>query len=271
VNASGAAVAAWEAAVGFSERTYISYRNAAGDGWISPDRVRFAASVSQVGIDDAGRVLMLYHPVRGASMEATRRTAAGEWLKPQRVPASGLYHTMAVGAGGAAVVSYSRQDAWFTSRMSQDGTWAAPLRQPPGRDSALRPVDLDAKGRALLAWWDGTDLMVRWSRPDGRWHTPYVLAADVSKPGPYPELHVHVNRRGDALVVWRAKGQVRQLWARYRPAGQDWTKPVKITSAASPPMRWYHSVVALGDRGHVAVAWAAHDRIQVFRASPTRD
>ena len=46
-----------------------------------------------------------------------------------------------------------------------------------------RAVDMDAKGRAMIAWWDGTDLMVRWSRSDGRWHKPCVLAADVSKPG----------------------------------------------------------------------------------------
>jgi hypothetical protein len=33
----------------------------------------------------------------------------------------------------------------------------------------------------------------------------FVVAADVSKPGP---VYVAVNRRGDALVVWGAKGGV---------------------------------------------------------------
>lgn len=72
--------------------------------------------------------------------------------------------------------------------------------------------------------------MVRWSRPDGQWRRPCVLAAGVDKPysvTPNPQLAV--NRRGDALVVWRAKHRVpprvAQLWARYKPAGQEWTKP----------------------------------------------
>ena len=78
-----------------------------------------------------------------------------------------------------------------------------------------------------------------------------------------------MNRRGDALVVWRAKGRVAQLWARYKPAGHEWTKPVKVTRAGQPAAGYFGA--AIGDRGHAAVAWTTRNnrQIQVRRASPT--
>jgi hypothetical protein len=78
-----------------------------------------------------------------------------------------------------------------------------------------------------------------------------------------------VNRRGDALVVWRAKGRVAQLWARYKPAGHEWMKPVKVTPTDSPPRAYFGA--GLGDRGHAAVAWTTRNnhQIQVRRLTPT--
>src|SRR3954466_8678415 len=87
-----------------------------------------------------------------------------------------------------------------------------------------------------------------------------------------PNAQLAVNRRGDALVVWGAKGRVvprvAQLWARYRPAGRGWTKPVKLTRADSPPGSF---TVALGDRGHAAIAWTTRNdrQIQILRTFPT--
>src|SRR4029079_17748679 len=111
-------------------------------------------------------------------------------------------------------------------------------------------ADMDAKGRALLAWWDDSDLLVRWSRHDGEWRTPCVLAAGVKMPRSVePNAQLAVNRRGDALVVWRARGRAPQLWARYQPAGHGWSKSVKLTRATDTPETYD---VALGDRGHAA-------------------
>jgi hypothetical protein len=287
VNASGAAVVAWERMTQRANgpgpfRVFASYRDAAGAGWTSPERVPNTETLEQVGIDDEGRVLLMY---RGSgrkgddSLKVVRRSRAGRWGKPQRVGGPSVYqYQMALGAGGTAVVAYSREDEqftsrMFTSRMSPDGTWAAPVRQPGGLPVVPPALDMDAEGRALTAWWHGADLMVRWSQADGQWRKPCVLAADVSKPR-RSELDTQlvqlvVNRRGDALVVWRAKGRVAQLWARHKPAGRDWTRPVKMTPTDSPPQAYF--VAGLGDRGHAAVAWTTRNnrQIQVRRLTPT--
>ena len=85
VNASGAAVVAWQEAYDpRRDHVYASYRGTAGAGWTSPERVAHAASVDQVGIDDAGRVLLLYRP-KNLSLKAIRRSPDGVWGEPHRV------------------------------------------------------------------------------------------------------------------------------------------------------------------------------------------
>jgi len=112
---------------------------------------------------------------------------------------------------------------------------------------------MDAKGRAMIAWWSGSDLMVRWSRPAGRWRPPCVLVAGVKTPRwVYPNAQLTVNRGGDALVVWSHRGRVPQLWARYKPAGHRWSEPVEVTPLDRSPGEY---IAALGDGGHVAIAW----------------
>jgi hypothetical protein len=287
VNASGAAVVAWQRMTQRPNgpgpfRVFASYRDTAGAGWTSPERVPNTEALVQVGIDDAGRVLLMYQGSgrKGDdSLKVVRRSPAGRWGKPRRVGGPSAYqHQMALGAGGAAVVAYRQtnrdgHDEQFTSRMSPAGTWAAPVRQPGGLPFGPHTLDMDAKGRALTAWWRGTDLMVRSSGPDGEWRKPCVLAADVSKPHrselEAPLVQLVVNRRGDALVVWRAKGQVEQLWARYQPAGRDWMRPVKMTPTDSPPRAYF--AADLGELGHAAVAWTTRNnrKIQVRRLTPT--
>ncbi len=60
VNASGAAVVAWHQFIGRRSLVYASYRATAGAGWTSPQRVPRVDGLMQVGIDDAGRVLLMY-------------------------------------------------------------------------------------------------------------------------------------------------------------------------------------------------------------------
>jgi hypothetical protein len=287
VNASGAAVVAWQrmtqrANGPGSFHVFAAYRDTAGAGWTSPERVPNTEALEQVGIDDAGRVLLMYQGSgrKGDdSLKVVRRSRTGRWGKPQRIGGRNAYqYQMTLGAGGAAVVAYSREDEqftsrMFTSRMSPTGTWAAPVRQPGGLPVVPPALDMDAKGRALTAWWHGTNLMVRSSRADGQWRKPCVLVADVSKPHG-SELDTRlvqllVNRRGDSLVVWRAIGRGAQLWARYKPAGRDWMRAVKMTPTDIPPRAYF--AAGLGDRGHAAVAWTTRNnrQIQVRRLTPT--
>jgi hypothetical protein len=277
VNASGAAVVMW-----LEERRnsvlFASYRDAAGAGWTAPGRVPAPGAFNfAVDIDDAGRVLLAYDRIVGnrEGVWAVRRASSGRWGATRRVggPGKELF-SLGLGAGGAAVVTYGhfggpgygRPDRPpFARRMSPTGNWRAPVRQPDRLGSLFTGVD--AKGRALITGWRGTDLIGRWSRSDGRWRTPFVLAADARTT--IRELEVVVNRRGDALLVWAETGPGRPVWARYQPAGQDWTKPVKLTQADNPPRKFS---AALGDCGHAAIAWSTlgnHQLIQIRRAFPT--
>jgi|tagenome__1003787_1003787.scaffolds.fasta_scaffold20874663_2 hypothetical protein len=283
VNASGAAVVTWPQYTGAKSRGYAFYRDAAGAEWTQMELPKNSSS-REAGIDDVGRVLLLF--TRGNNERtrtyAVRRTPAGGWADPQRLAGGNLDSDLAVGADGSAVVvrdhvSYDAdtpRGSQITLRMTPSGRWQPPVLQPALTETVVgSSVDIDAKGRALLAWWDGTDLLVRWSRPDGEWRRPCVLAAGVKRPlSVDPNAQLAVNRRGDALVVWGAKGRVvprvAQLWARYRPAGRGWTKPVKLTRADSPPGSF---TVALGDRGHAAIAWTTRNdrQIQILRTFPT--
>lgn len=281
VSPSGAAVVMWQKQPDVrNQPVYLSYRNAAGGRWTTPERAPVAqAWAPHVGIDDAGRVLLVYDRLLfpNPGVLAIRRTATGRWEKLQHVggPSTEAFG-MAVSAGGAAVVTYGVvYDAGrpigpqFTSWMSPDGTWTAPVQQPEGPPFGLvaGAVDMDAKGRALIAGWNGTNLVGRWSRTDGRWNKPFVLAARVPNPR-YFSLEVEVNRRGDALVVWGAKGRAEQLWVRYQLAGEPWTKPLQVTQGDNPP-QWLSA--AIGECGHSAIAWTTRDKgqIQVRRTTPT--
>ena len=280
VNASGAAVVTWHQYEGPTSRVYASYRQAAGAEWTRTELVAKNSSLWQVGIDDAGRVLLLISRGQNARtrMYTVRRTPDGGWEDPRRLAGGDLGGELTVGANGSAVVVRGRVSydadthagSQFTLRMTPSGRWQPRVRQPALTDTVFgRSVDMDAKGRVLLAWWDGADLMVRWSRPDGGWRRPCVLAAGVRKSRSIdPDAQLALNRRGDALVVWAANGRVPQLWARYKPSGQGWTKPVKVTRMSSPPGSY---AAELGAGGHAAITWTPRNgrEVHIVRTSPT--
>jgi hypothetical protein len=280
VNASGAAVVAWDQ---FSRNShvFVSYRPSAGADWTPRERIPRAQWMLDVGIDDRGRALLLIHDPRQSGdgdVKAIVRNPDGHWSKPKRIagPNSG-WAEMVVGPSGAAVVAYNLhdEDRWpdgrlFTSRMSPSGQWSPSRPQPYGLHvPGAEPLGMDGKGRTLLASWEGRDLMVRWSRGDGRWRRPCVLAADVRRPRIFGEVatQVLVNRRGDALVAWRAKGRVQQVWARYKPVGEAWTPPIRVTPAGS---KMRNFVSGLSDSGHAAIAWTTRGQLHVRKGSPTQ-
>jgi hypothetical protein len=252
-----------------------SYRSKPDAAWSSPERVFDTPSVGyfNADIDDAGRVVVVHDTKHG--VEAVRRLFAGGWGRPHRFERGTFGSTIAVGADGAAVVGFShmgvnnRPDGHFTARMTSAGNWRDPVRQPPGRSIPLRGLDVDTEGRALAAWWDGSDLKARWSRPDGVWRKPKVVAAHQSKPHSKSafDTQVTVNGHGDAVLVWRVKAEVEQLWAALKLAGRPWTQPFRVSRNDGPP-RSYSA--AIGECGHAAIAWTTEvGRLtQVRRATP---
>jgi hypothetical protein len=233
VNASGAAVVGWDQYDDGEFPAYVSYRAAAGAPWTPAEKVApDAQSLQDVGIDDAGRVVLLYDTSQGEGVMAVRGTPITGWSRPHPLTAYGA--TLSVSAGGAAVVAFSRgaRGRNYTIRMSPSGTWDPPVRQPGAVDYPYRTVAMDGAGRALYVWWDEQRVMTRWSSPGGRWRAPCVLAEGVPDPRYFDDVdsHVAVNPHGDALVVWRTKDETPHLWARYKPAGQAWTEAIEVTA-----------------------------------------
>ena len=263
VNSSGAAVLAWDVYDGGGFPSYVSYRPAAGAAWTPAVRVApRSQSVRDVGIDDAGRAVLLYSTPSEDAM-AVRGTPTAGWSRPQPLPGRDM--TLAVGAGGAAVVSGLRGAQGlrpYTISMSRSGTWGAPVPQPDA-DFPGPTVAMDGAGRALYLWWDEQRLMTRWSERGGSWREPCVLADGVADPRYFDHVasHVAVNSRGDALVVWRTKDPAPQLWARAKRAGQAWTEPIEVTAGTGRLLGEFRA--AIGARGHAAIAWTTGDQRQV--------
>lgn len=262
VNPAGAAVLAWDIYAGGGFPSYVSYRPATGAAWTPAVRVApRSQSVSDVGIDDAGRAVLLYS-TPGEDVMAVRGTPDG-WSRPQPLPGRDI--TLAVGAGGAAVVAGLRGAQGlrpYTMSMSRSGTWASAIPQPDA-DYPGPTVAMDGAGRALYLWWDQKRLMTRWSERDGSWREPCVLADGVSNPRYFDHVasHVAVNSRGDALVVWRTKDPAPHLWARAKPAGQAWTEPIEVPTGTGRLLGEFRG--AIGARGHAAIAWTTGDQRHV--------
>jgi hypothetical protein len=269
VNASGAAVVAWQ---GSEEPLRLNYRPTAGAAWgpaqpVTPD----AEFVVDVGIDDTGRVVMLYGNL-DQEIVAIRGTPGAGWSRP--TPLAGNDHQLEVSTGGAALVTAGRgfpNTRHYTYSMSPTGTWGPAVRQPDTR--SLQPViAIDGAGRAAYMYWQKRRLMIRSGR-SGRWRTPCVLTDRVSEPLRYNEdsVHVAVNGRGDAVVAYRTKGKNPQrLWARYKPAGQPWTEPIEVTAGALGRQRAFRA--AIGPNGDVAIAWVTPNfkQIDLVRMAPAR-
>lgn len=273
VSSSGAAVVAWYRYFDGEFASYVSYRASAGAAWTPARRVApRSALLWDAGIDERGRAVLLYS-TQGEDAMVVRGTPTAGWSRPHPLP--GQARTLAVGAGGAAVVAGTRGAEGrraYTVSMSRSGTWREPVPQPGEGLYPDRPVAMDGAGRALYVWWEDRDLLTRWSRPGGRWRAPCVLASDVPDPRYFDEVdsHVAVNARGDALVMWRTKDQTPRLWARYKPSGRPWSEAIAVTPDDGRLLGEFRA--ALGSGGDVALAWITGNsrEIHLARFSPTR-
>ena len=282
VNASGAAVVVWSEFItpGGEERLRASYRAAAGEEWTAPQRVPAPHTFDfNVGIDDTGSVLLTYDSLheRDEGVYAVRRDPTGRWTSPRRLSGRNteLFGT-ALSAGGGAVVTHGHVDGdgaprgrHYATFMTPEGNWGPRHRQPAGIGTSALTLDMDARGRALIAGWVDNDLKGRWSRPDGRWRKPFVVAANVRPTGEWGlAAQVAVNGRGDAVVSWGVQRATPLARARYKPAGQNWTRPVRVTEIGAQPELLG---TAIGECGHVAFSWTTHEtprRLHLLRATP---
>jgi hypothetical protein len=272
VSSAGAAVLAWTRYEDGGPASYVSYRASAGAAWTAAERVAPRSGLIDAGIDEAGRAVLLLRTPSEKTV-ALRGTPTAGWSRPHPLPGRG--RSLAVGAGGAAVVEGTRGAEGrraYTVSMSRSGTWREPVPQPGEGLYPDRPVAMDGAGRALYVWWEERRLMTRRSGPGGGWRAPCVLADDVPDPRYFDAVdsHVAVNARGDAIVMWRTKDPAPQLWARYQRSGQAWTEPIEVTPDDGRLLGEYRA--AVGARGHAVMAWisANHRQVHLVRTSPAR-
>lgn len=276
VNASGAAVLVW------SEKTRYRavYRTEAGAPWSRPERIPSVHAFDfGVDIDDAGRIVLAYDRLYDdqSGVYAIRRSRDGRWTPREQLggPGNELF-AMALNSDGVAVVSYGPTDdgtplgRLYTARMTADGTWQAPVRQP--HSLGLHGVNVDERGRALIGGWERGSLWGRWSRADGTWRQPFTIAGDVTETGRWGlDPRVTANGRGDALAAWGTRtdaGNLRVL-GRFAAAGRNWTKPRRVTPTSHQPTRFD---VAIGECGHAAFAWTPAGKprqLHIRRATPS--
>jgi hypothetical protein len=195
------------------------------------------------------------------------------WSQPRPLP--GGRAQLAVGSGGHVLVTIARGRSWkqhWTYTMSPTGRWVDRVRQPNTGTYPDPVIAVDASGRATYMWWENQRLITRSSGRNGQWRRPCVLADDAREPRYYDDVtrHLAVNSRGDAVAMYRTRDRAIHLWASYKPAGQRWTEPAKITAGATRRYDEYRA--AIGPDGHAAVAWITHNQKQLtmLRMSPVR-
>jgi hypothetical protein len=276
VNTSGAAVL-----VGAQDGGYLAaYRPAAGAPWSGPERIPVARAYDfDVDIDDAGRIVLAYDRpyAKPPGVYAIRRSRDGRWAPSKQLGGrDSVLFAMALNSDGVAVVSHGPTDdgtplgRLFTSRMTADGTWQAPVPHP--HSLGLHGVIVGERGRALLGGWDGGRLWGRWSRPNGAWRRPFTIAAEADDTGRWGLAPlVTANGRGDALAAWGTRTSAGDLrvWVRFATAGRDWTEPQRVTPTNHQPTRFD---AAIGDCGHAAFAWTPAGKprqLHIRRATPS--
>ncbi|WP_457189561.1 hypothetical protein [Nocardioides sp. P5_E3] len=294
VNEGGAAVLVWDEPGRFvgRERLRAVYRPAAAAAWTDLATLPVRDFISfEATIDDAGRALLGYARPYGKTkgVYVMRRSPAGRWGHPHLLsrgnPAlpnetgNRLFGITHAGSGAAVVThgpvdgDFTPTDVVYTTRMNPDGTWEAPVSQP--HRLGLNGLQTDAHGRTLLAGWDGRTLWGRWSRPDGTWRKPFVIASHLAdrsrynRWGLWPQLDV--NRRGDAIATWVRGRTAPTTWVRFQPAGRGWERPRRIVPAERPTSDLQMLRATLGDCGHAAIAWTSPDRphrVHIRRATP---
>lgn len=269
VNASGAAVAVWDT---YDALVRVSYRPTAGAAWtpsqpVAPD----ATFVWDAGIDDTGRVVVAYM-TRDEDLRVVAGTPITGWSRPRPLP--GLRPELAVGSGGHVLVTVARGEQGlqhWTYTISPTGQRGNGIRQPNTGSYPDPVIAVDGTGRGTYMWWEDNRLMTRSSGRDGQWRKPCVLADHVREPRYYDDVtrHLGVNSRGDALVIYRTRHRAIHLWASYKPVGQPWTEPVKVTAGAT--RRYGEFRAAIGQSGHGAVAWITHNdkQLTILRMSPS--
>jgi hypothetical protein len=192
------------------------------------------AAGPQVALDAGGDAFAIWSEIRptGTTTLAAMRPRGGGW--GDAVPlAAGAFGRMAVDPRGdvvvAGLVAGATSGRVFVVYRPAGGRFG-PTRLLPGAwgGNSLPTVAIDGAGRALVAWSDGTHARVASRAPGGRWLSR-VLGTGV-------DPVVAMNRRGDALRLWRTETYtVDRFVGSWRLRGKQWRRPRTLVALGKGP------------------------------------
>lgn len=183
---------------------------AIGGIWSEPEPMTGGAfSISELGMDGAGRALLL-----GGSFIAriprvhSRRYEPGFGWESVRPPRTSSYTSsfgeLDVARDGSAIAAFF--GSGFSPVFYQPGSgWAVPTQlSPTGGDAS---VAMGEAGEAWAAWTDDGKLLVSHFRADTGWRAAVEVAAVGACPDSAPySPRIGADGRGGAVVVWGEGG-----------------------------------------------------------------
>jgi hypothetical protein len=263
VSASGAAVLSWNRRLGHRHRVFAAYRPAGSTTWQPPRFLVRNVTSSEVGIDDAGNATIVYGAHSGYVRMRHFVPADDKWVATGAASSIAPWAgnpDLAVSPNDAATVTWDqaqRSSPRFAHYAWRSGTT---VRRRGGNGVVDNALAVDENGIAVAAWWNADhDVVAQTSRPDGTWR-PRVVLAKTQRGPELSTLNVTMNRRGDTLVVWKAKrGDDARLRGRYRSAGGAWAPVQRLSPTGVHPNIW---TTAIGADGTAAVAWNRGRRVE---------
>lgn len=273
VDRLGNAVAVWQRSSGRNSVVQAAIRPAGGT-WSSPQDLSSPGVVAfepDVAVEAAGATVVwtAIHASRTV-VESSARSPAGVWSAPRLLSDPGSSATAPVVSmddRGGAISAWQWFDgahlAVAASVLAGDGSWSPQeLLSVPGRHALVPRVAMDAAGNAAVGWvrsngaWNAAQVSYR--RAGGSWEPPRNLS---NRSGNAAALDLVMNRRGDALVVWkqgRGGGSVADLWSSLRPAGAArWGERVRVSDF----WRGLRAQAALDEAGNATAVWAGSSTI----------
>ena len=268
MDRQGNAVAVWQRSTGRNSIVQAAVRPAGGT-WSSPQDLSSPGVIAfepDVSVE-AGRATVVWTATQASRtvIESSSRPIGGAWSAPRLLSDTNSNATAPVVSmddRGGAVAAWQWFDgahlAVAAAVLPPDGLWSSQeLLSAAGRD-ALRPrVATDAAGNAAAGWirsngsWNAAQLSYR--PAGGRWEPPRNLS---NRSGNAAALDVVMNRRGDALAVWkqgRGGGSSAALWSSFRPVGATrWGGRVMVNSF----WQGLRAHAALDEAGNATAVWA---------------
>jgi hypothetical protein len=278
----GSAIVAF--AKGFPGQVVAVVERPGFGAWGAPITLSSAAGSSgdpSLDLNDRGDAVVAWNRWTGANyaVEASVKPAGGAWEPGRDISVPGLNSpvtpTVSLSESGDVAAIWAAAGPQFTGgpefvaqipqvaiRPSGSALWAPPVDVAGPAVDVQRPrIALDDAGNAVAAWiavrGDGgarTESVEAAFRPaGGTWSAPATVATGAVD---YDELLLAVDRRGDAVLLWRrGAGAGSRILASARPAASgSWHEPLEIGSAGL----WLD--LSLDRSGNAVAAWLVPGR-----------